>query len=586
MPETPVYGDLKVATRPIDAPLVNPGIASADAFGVGEKLSRGYIADGIRGVAISLEKAQQIREREQEKRDETEAMDATNQAATAANKSMAGYMTITGGNVRGLSDTASKEYDKNQQEIAAKIKSPGAKKLFVEMSERRKVSHMSTVEGHMAGQIKEYETGVFKSGAALIIEDARASGDPERIKQASVAQAATILRMGDHTGEDPKTIEAIIRDNDTALFGGHAQDLMDQGKFREAATYLEENKERIGTDARSKLGKKAKDAAEYDELNTKAQDSAAKIFNPEKSLESMYAEADKIPDQKEQAIVKSRLNTNLQLHEQAKEQKASKLTDDGIRHINAGEELPPLLMADLNQIDPKRAASLLEVQRRNKIREDVTTDQGMGVYQSLKTALSGANGEDAKQKALKDDPMKYAHLLSKSDLKELINTRVEAGKAGGLPKGMVTAQETGDRAMSTLKIPTKPDHKGVYNADYIAFSREYDRGIRALGGTDKVTPEQCQTLVDKLTKEYVSKEGTWRSFEVKTRMFNAPFAKDLAATSSQLSSTQIKELQSVIKMKGGLVDDGSAPLTEKEKKEAEAALVDTYNASIAKPPSK
>ena len=106
MPEAPVYGDLKVATRPLDAPQINPGVASAEAFGVGEKLSRNAIAQGAAGLGMGIIEGNRIRqaaaEKAQQERNDFEVLDASNQTIDAVNDIKAKAFQVQGSNAIGL----------------------------------------------------------------------------------------------------------------------------------------------------------------------------------------------------------------------------------------------------------------------------------------------------------------------------------------------------------------------------------------------------------------------------------------------------------------------------------------------------
>src|SRR5687767_11079601 len=134
MATAPTYGDQKVATNPLSAPLVNPGIASADAFGA-------PIAQGARSGINAAFHGQAMRDKAaadaQQERDDFEVLDADNQLVDATNDLRAKALQVQGKNAIGLNDRTRTEFDKLVEERSKSLTTPQAKEMFKQRAAQR-----------------------------------------------------------------------------------------------------------------------------------------------------------------------------------------------------------------------------------------------------------------------------------------------------------------------------------------------------------------------------------------------------------------------------------------------------------------
>lgn len=502
-----------------------------------------------------------------------------------------GWRQRKGADSFGLHDTVLPDYDKTAEQIAEEIPDQEVRARFKMAANDNRADLNQRLDGWVADQHQQYEAQVLDNGVKTSQQAAALNWqNPERVQRELLDQADRIRVYQQSNGLPAEWSQERIQQASSATHGAVIDQMLTAGNDAAAKKYFDQHKAEMSADAQVQIGK----AVDYGSTMAQSQVETARIYDPAKSLEQMSAEADKIADQKVQAATKQRLENMTILHRQAIDQQGSKLLDDALRVSNMDprgiDAIPPQKLAELNTVDPKRFGVLLATAQRKVRREDVTTPEGYSVFTLNRSALTGALGEDAKNKAIKEDPNNFADKLSRADLDAWHELRDKA-MVNKVPKGLLNVEDVANQTLRSVGVNPSPDKDGMVDPRATRFRTLFNRAIEANGGTDKLTGDQMQKQADKLILEEVVPDpagitgkairyGTFGAagllgFGVdgtkNVRTFELPNADRLVFSAAQLPADGRD------RAKSALVAQGIPNPTDEQ-------ILDTYNAAIIKAP--
>lgn len=551
--QAPAYGDLKVASRPLDTPLVNPGIASADAFGASKAASGAYISQGVLQGAQGIANGLRIQQQEEEKRDETEALDAVNNYMIRRNKDMPGYLGKTGKNALGVSGEAKKGHDVAREEIATTLKSPGAKDLFNRMAAKRWADEDRVVQGHEVGQIKQYQSETFEDSIKLIRQDAVDSGDPAQIQQAASMQHVTRLRLADLNGENPQETELKLREDSNQLFGGHIQAMLSSGNYQGAKVAYDSNKENLHGKTKEVLGEQVKVAG----INQTAQTNSDLIMSdPGQTKARAYAQANVIEDPGVRARTKTNIDRTFSERAAAKDEMQGSTYEDYAKRIDAGEPLGDIMGMDSrwNALDASQMKNLRGIEK------DYIENRKPAALSDNYISLRNSAAE-LPQEFMAHDFRKERGQITESERGQLVELQADMKSRSSTRStpsskpvhGLLSIEDVANNTLR--KVDIEPSVKdGKMDPRAMRFKQLFDRAILANGGTAALNSIQMQGIADRLMIEHakpdkagtVGRAANWLTFGAagfagvgvdgvtKVRLMDAPNADKMAFSAAQL----------------------------------------------------
>lgn len=412
-----------------------------------------------------------------------------------------GWRQRKGSDSFGLHDTVLPDYDKQADEIAESIPDQEVRAKFKLAANDQRADLNQRLDGWVSDQHQQYEAQVLDNGVKTSQQAAALNWqNQERVGREVQDQAERILAYQRDNGLPPEWAASRIQQAASDTHGNVIDQMLTAGNDAAAKTYLEKHKAEMTADAIAHYEK----SVDYGNTLAQSQVEAARIYDDDKSLEEMSAEADKISDQNVQAATKQRLENLKVLHRQAVDERGSKLLDDCLRLSNQDprgiDAIPPQKLAALNETDPKRFGVLMATAQRRVHREDVTTPEGYSVFSLNRSALTGALGEEAQKNALGEDPNNYADKLSRKDLDDWHQLRDKA-RVGKVPHGLLNAEDVANQTLTSVGINPGKDKDGNVDPRATRFRTLLNRAIIANGGTEKMTSEQIQHQADKLLVE-------------------------------------------------------------------------------------
>jgi hypothetical protein len=243
----PVYGDKRVGTNPLSAPLANPGIASADAFGA-------PIAQGAQSGLNAAFQGQAMRDRAaanaQQERDDFEVLDADNQLVDASNDLRAKALQAQGKNAIGLTDRTRADFDKLVAEKQKTLTTPQAKEMFAQRAAQRWNALDSAVVGHSENEITKYKEATLQGAIDREGMEAIESMDPARIADAERKRFVARQALSTMQGVDLDVEHAKDASN---LYAQATERFIAAKDWRGAQAFYEANKGKILPSVRDKV---------------------------------------------------------------------------------------------------------------------------------------------------------------------------------------------------------------------------------------------------------------------------------------------------------------------------------------------
>lgn len=607
-PSIDQYGPQLVQARPKDAPLINPNIASPDAFGAA-------IAEGVARGAHGLGAAQRIRDEEQARARRTRVISRDNELSEAEDSILydpaSGVMFAQGEGAAKATTDYDDRFNKKVQEIAQTLDDPLDREMFTQAAENRRAATRSRVMSRSSATLRKHEQDTTEAGiirsrsdALRIFSDAVDNGSPEELARATGVITSSIDRQtkGRHYLErdlrksDAASADLLAFKDGSDTHTGAIEALVSRGKFKEAQAYFESSKQQIDPDRRDAITGTLKAGG----LNQEAQSYADTIFKS--GYATTKADADKMVAQipADKADLRDRTQTKVDqewARRQVNVKEARGATYERLsKVIDNGGDVEQFLASDpdaasLEQIDKDRLRLTAE-----RAINRTAPPSGSDEYYLLRNAA--AVKPDA---FINEDLRLYRGIIAKDELDRMRELQADmrgagakaAGKGAKPARGILTAEEVGNDVLESIGInPNRED--GKLDPRARAFKNQLDRAILSAGGTEELDAEAVRKIANRLVLEDVravaaGKIGTLANYAggglpgmlfgigvdgtEKARSFEAPGADRRAYTLQQIPSDQIA------KVRAALINQGTA-----EKDLNEDLIITTYNAAVSKAP--
>lgn len=573
MPTIPQSYGPTVRREALPAPLANPGMASAAAFGA-------PIAEGAQRAARLVYEANKQAE---EDRDTIDAMDAHNAFLEEDNARMTEYRARTGGNAKGLLEEASTDYRKRQDAHGAKLTSPGAKEKFRQITDQRWATRNSAILGeHQADQIRRYQIETLDSTVKNVHLDALNDGSDEALIEADRRAYLTRQRMADMTGADPQTVDLMHRADREGLFSSAVEQDIDADNWKGAKARLDKFGDAISKEKRTVLEAKIREGG----LNQKAQDTADAIIKS--GYAGTRADANRmikaIDDADLSDRVRAKIDREFVARDAALAEARGATYEEIAKEVDAGADVETLLAKHSN-------AAALEQSDKDNLRrvadraaERKETPDGSDEFYALRYFAASAP-----QAFLGTDLRLYKGVVSKREynllnvLKADMTSSALSTAAKGEEKparGFLSEEDIANGILESIGIPPGV-RNGLHDPRALAFKRQFNRAIVAAGGSDKLKTEQMEQIGKRLVaiehrkvaRADYSIIGMFDDgfYEAKFRAFELPDADDRAFSLEQIPASEIPKIRESLLRKGRAERD----ITEDD-------IITTYNATPRK----
>lgn len=233
------YSQERVKTQALDAPTVDPRIASPDAFGsaIAEGANTGLRA-GFQGQA----RRDQIAAQAQQDRNDFEVLDADNQLVDAVNDLKAKALQAEGKNAIGLSDRTRADYNKLVEERVKSLTDPQAQAMFRQKAAQRWNSLDADVVGHSENEIGKFKKATLQGAIDREGMEAVESLDPAKIAAADRNRFLARQALSDMQGID---LDVEHAKDSSDLYAAATERFIDAKDWRGAAAFYEANKDKI-----------------------------------------------------------------------------------------------------------------------------------------------------------------------------------------------------------------------------------------------------------------------------------------------------------------------------------------------------
>jgi len=526
----PTYGDRRVQTNPLSAPLTNPGIASPDAFGA-------PIAAGARSGLQSAFRGQQLREQEREKVADTKAMDAYLKLSEADGQLSSKSKLKTGANARGLPDAYNQEYAKLVAAQSSSLKDdPDAQQVFAQMAERRRVASVDDIQRHADRELLNFQKSTWEAGQMR----ARMDGQNGIISldESLAQQDGNRRRLSDIEGIPAAEHEILWQADKDKTIAGFISQKQQSGDLDAAQQTLDKYATAMSPDLRAKITADLSNAKE----SMKAQTYAAAIMqNPNQTKAQAYQQLKMIDNPELRERTRINVEREFAQRDAVKAEAQGSTYESFADAIDAGESYDELIAKN-----PLAAGVLTESQsaalrraEQNAINRRQPEEWG-DAYVTARNTWSEFPEEFAKM-----DLRTYKGRVTKAEWDDL-NERQQQTKAQltrsvtktpEVARGFQTINEV---VKSTLReIGINPNvEDGEIDPRALSFTRQMDKRVEALGGAAVVTNDQIRKIADDLLIEVtVEKEdGGWFWFDSKeqVRTFELPNADRIAYSVEQI----------------------------------------------------
>lgn len=496
MPDIEQYGGPQVRARPKDAPLINPGIATPDAFGaaVADGLQRGGL-----GVAEAMKKAESDR-------DLIEAMNANNAFLEEDHQKMSEYRSRTGGNAKDLTTEAAEDYKKRQAEHEGKLTSPGAKERFRKITDARWVRRNSPqLIDHQREQMRKYESDTLTSSINNVHKDALDDGTDEALAEADRMSELTIHKLANMQGTDPQTREAALRGNRQSLYGSAIEQDIDAGNWKGASERLTKFGGVLDPMKRGDLERRTKEGG----LNQQAQDTADTIFKS--GYATKKADADKMVGAIKDEDLRSRTQAKVD-HEWARREaalaEARGATFEGIAaEVEAGGDVEALLAKHpdapaLEQVDRARL--------RNLAGDVAKGHQPVPLGDTFLSVQAMATTPELRNQFLRTPLGIYRGSMTKEELAGLVklqgDLRSSPDTGGGDKLATIASMDNvREQTLRSIGIDPSLSEKNKDSKRALGFQRELQRQVWNQQQTTgkKLDDQGMQAIADRLVMDTI-----------------------------------------------------------------------------------
>lgn len=491
MPEAPTYGGPQVRTAPVATPRLDPGVATPDAFGAAA-------AQGIGAAAFSVGK---VKEEVDQRRDDTNALDARLRYLDARNDDLAGYQQQKLKDAVGLPERALKDHERRRDEVLATLDTEQSKETFRRMMAREWVREDGQITSHAAAQVQAYEIGTGEATIEQLRQQAIESGSPQDIDEALRLTTGARARLSDIKGEDAQTQALHHQADRSAIYTGIVQTKLSQGDFLGAREFYDANKQHMDPDARRVLEHDTREG----QVAAQAQGTADVIM---RTMDVDRAKAMEQVASIEDPQLRERTRVNVQRafadRDAARSEAEGKHYESFAKQVEDGTSLDTLAASD------PAAWNLLDQQSRDALRH---------VEQNAIARHSPAVGSDRSYEVRNEaavmpdqfmarDLRKERGMMAESDRSRLMELQADMRQARTKSKGATSATTRGFLTVDSVARTTLRDigidpnvSDGKVDPRATRFLKLLDLSVEAAGGADKVTNAQVREMADRLLIE-------------------------------------------------------------------------------------
>jgi hypothetical protein len=566
--EIDTYGGRKVRTRPLDAPLVNPSIASPDAFGAA-------IGQGARGLVLDLAK---VRQHADDDIADTEALEARNKYLDARNKQMANYLQETGKVALDLPDRGRVDHDALRDATMAELKTPAGKERFRQMMDAQWVREGGQLESHRANQQREYQTGTIEASILHTGTEALRAGTPKALEDGERLMRLDRQRLGDMVGMPGVAIENQHQRDRATLYGAAIEGKISGSQWADAKDYLARYGDRLDENKRADFSRRIADGG----LNQQAQDTADEIMaDPTRTRAQAYEGVAMLDDADLRQRTLAKVDQEFAHREAALAQARGDTFERLAKAVEEGADPDDLLAkdADAPALDQRDRDTLRRVGENAAHRRQPAA---LGErYYTLRTLAAEMQDEFmATDLRLERGRMPESERGALMEMQADMRARRAGGAGSKVPRGLLGIEDVANNTLRGIGINPAPE-KGVVDPRALAFKGQFDRAVLAGGGADKLTSIDMQRIADGLVLEESRKvkRSGWNpaswfgsgEVEVPTRRFEMPGAARAAFSAEQVPAADRD------RARAALVKRGIANPTAEQ-------ILDTYNKALAAQP--
>jgi len=514
MPTVPRYSQQqdigrRVGDRPVPGVKLNP-VAPEGAFGGGSSATN--VSNATIGTLSVIEKYQA----EQRKQaDELAVLDADKNLSALETRLQydpkTGAMTKRGKDALALPDQIKTDWDKGVEDISKNLNSDTQRLAFRKMVNARWSSLDSSVQKHVASEIRSYDDATTESYLANE-RDAAALNfmDPERIQMSLYTQRAALVKHAERNGLPEEWLKLKINDAQSKTHSAVIERMLTNNQDMAAKQYFEANKDQISGRDSTTLEK----ALEEGSLRGESQRRADEIFlnskdNHLKALELTRS----INDPKLRDETETRVNRMFSAQKTAEAEfrndlylKAANIIDGNRGSRNVRDLVPPSMWT---QLTPEQRNAL-----ENRASDPQNNDKAWLDFLDLKAP-------DMAKLSRAEFETKYWAQLDKAHrtrAEGMWNDAREASSKSMMDPKLSTTVTFNDRVKNTLLSNDliKPDYRKSEDASKLysqfeqAAAHEVENfELTQLGGKRKATGDEIQKIIDGLIIKKVFVDRTF-----------------------------------------------------------------------------
>jgi hypothetical protein len=518
MPTVQTYGARKVSTARLPGARLTAA-ETPESQGAGLASAQGRTAGVInqigRQVGALGESLYGQAQEEQRHADQVALMEAENKLSSWENQRLYdpenGALGVKGKAAMGLPETVNGDYQKFAGEIEQGLTTDRQREAFAVVAGRRGQSIDLTLQRHVFGEIKQYEsdelTKLIDNKKQEAIQNA---ADPRRVGVALNDAIAALESSAPRLGTGPEELAAQKRLITSNTHVGVLEQLLATGQGKQAKVYFDETKGLISGDQLPRIER----ALAEGDTRGESQKQADAILAAGGTLSEQLAKAKTIDDPAVRDMTEQRLEHQNSINERIQREQseaALKASYDRIDQTGDPYSIPPSTWASLS--GGERSSLLAYAEHRAKGTE-VETD--LPTYYNLMQTASKEPGIFATANLLK-----YRDKLGRTEFKQLTELQL-AMRRGDKP----VAEQALDEFRSSNQIvsdtlnqygidPT-PKEGSKPAAAIAQLRRMLDLRVAAAqpidpktGKRPKITNVEVQRALDDLLGQSANVKGSW-----------------------------------------------------------------------------
>lgn len=459
------------------------------------------IGEGVQALGRAAAAVSGAYDRIQTDADNVAALAAKNQLDTAVSPHLAAAQQTRGKDAVGAVNTVLPAYDTEADKIEQNLANDRQRAAFRTYRANRRADIQQSLNAHAAAGMREYDDQQFSANGDLYRQRVGDHvGDAELVNAAVWDRLSEVRGYAQRNGLPEEWVAAKSREETSTAHALVIGGLLDADNTVAAKKWFDTYQEELDPKTRSILTK----ALEVGTVKTEGQMRAAAIYNPDKTLEAMYAEADQIPDQKVQEEVKRRLDERDSLRTRAIQQIQDKAFTAAYQKVKDDPRgFDALTPTERTAMGPHREETLKQWTLRRSKGQPLPWEQSRAVrYQLEQTASNPATREAFSKANLLD----YIDKMNEDDFKALANLQrdVRAGKTEGITS-LASKDDLLNEAMAGMGIDPSPvrtttrngDTEVAYNLRAVKFRDAVDRRLDDIRAQNKpVDLEAVRKAVD------------------------------------------------------------------------------------------